>query len=234
MVNKENTNLLRYIFHHLCEAIKESKKHTKKNVPYARLLSGLFHQGYLIDSLRVTSAHDGLEEIHGNILSALVLCNMKLLKKNKVVISEKPLRVRSTKSAYLEDYTVITKHDNPELIREFIKMAGKEVGVVLTYEDLLEKKTDAHKPSKKRKRVAFDAHKIVHNPPKNKVMPYKEVHKDIEEPVCSTVLMPTRTRSGKTPHKTSSSSVATGAPVKKTKLINMILPSKIPEGEEEI
>lgn len=136
LVKKAKINLPGYIFHHMCEAIKDSKKHTNKNVPYVRLLSELFHQGRLIYSLRDASAHDDLEEIHGNILSTSILANMKLLKRNAMVILEEPLRARSTKSSYLEDYLVITKHDNPEVIREFIKMARKEVGVVLTYEEL--------------------------------------------------------------------------------------------------
>lgn len=49
-------------------------------------------------------------------------------------------------------------------------MARKEVGVVLTYEDLLEKQTDAYKPHKKIKQVSFDAQKLVQKPPKKKVV----------------------------------------------------------------
>ena len=50
--NKDEINLSAYIFNHLCEAISESIKHHKKNVPYARLLSELFYQGPLIDALK--------------------------------------------------------------------------------------------------------------------------------------------------------------------------------------
>lgn len=35
-------NISAYIFNHLCEAIKDSTKLRKKNLPYARLLSELF------------------------------------------------------------------------------------------------------------------------------------------------------------------------------------------------
>lgn len=119
--------MLGYIFHHLCEAIKESKNHKKKNVLYARLQPKLFHKSRLVDFLRVASTHDDLEETHGNILFTSVMANMKLLKNNDIVISEAPLRVTSTKSAYLEDNPIITKHDNPEVIMEFTKMDTKKL-----------------------------------------------------------------------------------------------------------
>lgn len=71
--------------------------------------------------------------------------------------SEVPLKVKSIKTAYLEDYPIITKHDNIEVIREFIHIARKEVGVVLTYEDILYEPVDMYKPYRKIKQVAFDA-----------------------------------------------------------------------------
>lgn len=221
LVNEQNINLTSYILHHLCEAIKESKKYKKKNVPYDKLLPELFDQGHLIYSLRDAFAYNDLEKIHGNILFALVLANMKLLKKNEVVLSEEPLRVRSSKSAYLEE------------IREDVEMARKEVDVVLTYEDLPEEPTDAYKPSKKRKHVASDTHKLVQKTHKKKVVQHKEIQKEIEEVVSSTVLMPTTTLSGKTPKKRSSSSITTDAHVKKRKSRKMILPSEIDEEEKK-
>lgn len=93
LVNKYNINLPAYIFHNLCEAIKESKKHIKNNVPYAKLMSELFHQGCLIDALKTVSDNEDLQDIHGNILYALVQENMKILKKSDVVLSKYPLRI---------------------------------------------------------------------------------------------------------------------------------------------
>lgn len=117
LVNEDKINLPSYIFHHFCEAIKESKKHNKKNVPYVRLLSKLFYQSRLIDALKTVYDNKDLEEIHGNILPAFFLANMKLLKKSEVVVSKEPLRIRWAKTDYLEDYIVITKHKNPDVIR---------------------------------------------------------------------------------------------------------------------
>lgn len=78
-----------------------------------------------------------------------------------MVLLKDPLRVISEKPNYLDDYIVITKHDNPNVIRIYIEMARKEVGVVLRYENLPDKPTDAFKPCKNKKQVAYDAHKIV-------------------------------------------------------------------------
>lgn len=70
-----------------------------------------------------------------------------------------------------------------------------------------------HKPSNKIKWVASDAQKIVQKPHKRKVVHQKE----IEEVTASTVLMPSKTRSGMTPQKPSSSYVTIDAPMKKRK-----------------
>lgn len=52
LVNEDKINLPAYIFHHICEAIKDNTKHLKKNVSCVRLLSKLFYQGRLIDAFK--------------------------------------------------------------------------------------------------------------------------------------------------------------------------------------
>ncbi|XP_050914968.1 uncharacterized protein LOC127129906 [Lathyrus oleraceus] len=88
LMDRYKINLPTYILNHLCEAIKESKKRNKKNVLYARLLSELFHYSRLTDALKNVSDNEDLEEIHGNILFASILENMRLLKKSEVVFVE--------------------------------------------------------------------------------------------------------------------------------------------------
>lgn len=105
--------------------------------------------------------------------------------------------------------------------------------MVLRYEDLADEPTDLHKPSRKRKQVAFGAQKILQKPHKKKVVQQKEIEKEIEELVEPTILKPYKTRSGNTPQKLSSFYITTDAPVKKRKLRNIILPYKIAEEEEE-
>lgn len=94
--NEYKINLSAYIFNHLCEAIKDSTKLCKKNMPYARLLYELLYQGCLIDVLKTFTDSEDLEEIHGNILFTSVLSNMKLLRKSDVVASRVPISVICT------------------------------------------------------------------------------------------------------------------------------------------
>lgn len=65
---------------------------------------------------------------------------------------------------------MITKHDNPKVIRLYIHMVREEVGVIIRYEDLQEEPNELHKPSKKTKHVAYDARNLVQKPPKKKVV----------------------------------------------------------------
>lgn len=123
--NEDKINISAYIFNHLCEAIRESTKHHKENVSYARLLSELFSQGRLINTLKTFPDNKDLKEIHGNILSVSVFENMKLLKKSEVVASKMPLSVRCTNPDYLEDYPVITNMENHKVIRLYFEHAFK-------------------------------------------------------------------------------------------------------------
>lgn len=85
LVNKELINLPAYIFHHMCEVIKENTKHHKKNVPSIRLFSELFHQSKLIENLMNLGANEDMEIIYGNILSTAILGNMNVIKKKDVI-----------------------------------------------------------------------------------------------------------------------------------------------------
>lgn len=113
-------------------------------------------------------------------------------------------------------------------------MERKEVGVVIRYEDLPNEPADLHKPSKKRKHVASEDQKEVQKPPKKKVVQQKNIEKEVEEVVASTVLMPSKTRCGRTPHKVYSSSITFDEPVRKNKLRKMIVPAEVEEEEEEV
>lgn len=125
--NEDKINISAYIFNHLCEAIKDNIKLRKKNVAYARLLSELLFQGHLIDSLKSSPNNENLDEIYGNILSTYVLANMKMKKKCEIVSSKMPISIRRTNSIYLEDYPVITKMDNLELIKNIIIQIFKDI-----------------------------------------------------------------------------------------------------------
>lgn len=74
--------------------------------------------------------------------------------------------------------------------------------------------------------MASDAQQIVQKPPKKKHVQQKEIEKEIEEVVYSTIVIPTETRSGRIHYKISSSSVTFDTHVKKRKLRNMIISSE--------
>lgn len=76
------------------------------------------------------------------------------------------------------------------------------------------------KSSKKRKQVASDTQKEVQKPSKKK----KEIEKEVKEVISPIVLIPSKTRSGRTPQKEYSSSVSSNSPLKNKKLRKMVVP----------
>lgn len=98
--------------------------------------------------LKIIPNNDDLKEIRGNIMFASVLANTKLLEKSEVVVSKELFKFKYTNIDYLEDYHVITKKDNPEVIIIYIQMAFEE-GVALRYKDLPNEPVDMYKSSKK-------------------------------------------------------------------------------------
>lgn len=212
------------------EVIKESTKHNKKNVPYARFLSELFHQSRLVETLMNLGVNEDMEIIYGNILSVDVLGNMNIIKKKDVIHPPSILMIRNDNIEYIYDFPVISKMDNPEVINQYIKFVREEIRVTLAIDDV--PKGNVYKLSRKREQVASESEKVLHKPPKRKVVQIIEVMKEVQEVVSTTVLMPTKTKSGatgKTPHKTTSYEL----PVKKKKLRKIELSTVHDEDDEE-
>lgn len=166
--------------------------------------------------------------------SVVVLGNMNIIKKRRVAQLVVGLRIRNLKTAYIDDFPSISNMDNPKVIQEYINMAREEAGVILTIDEILEAPDGSvYKPSRKKKQVAFEAEKVVHKPPKKKVIRQKEVQKEVKEVDYTTILIPTKKRSevtGKTPQKTTSYDMMVVFVKKKKKLRKMVLQ---PEEEEE-
>lgn len=66
---------------------------------------------------------------------------------------------RNSTSSYLEDYPVISKLDNPEVILEFIKMAKEDHDVDLTMDDVPKFHVYVYKHSKKSKVATSEVRK---------------------------------------------------------------------------
>lgn len=106
-------NLPAYIFPHMCEAIKDNNKHSKKNVPYIRLLYELFHQCRLIETLMKLDANEDMEIIYGSILLADVQGNMNIIKNKDVIHPPSCLEIRNDNTEYIDYFIAISKIDNP-------------------------------------------------------------------------------------------------------------------------
>lgn len=158
--------------------------------------------------------NEDLEESYGNILSAYVLDNTKMKNKCDIVASNIPLFVRSTNSNYLEDYPIIAKMDNPEVIKNFIIQSLKE-GNNIILKDIPNKPTDVYS-SKMRKQEASVVLKDV-----QKSSNRRFIEKEVGELVASTIIIHSKTKNGKSPKKATSVSVISESPLRKKMLRNL-------------
>lgn len=136
---------------------------------------------------------------------------MKMKKKCEIVASKIHIYIRCTNSDYLEDYLVINKMDNLEVIKNFIIPFFKE-GKNIRLKDIPNKPTNVYS-SKKRKQEASVVLKGVQKSAKKRV-----IEKDIKEVVATTVIIPSMARSGKSPKKVASVYVISEAPLRKKSL----------------
>jgi len=124
----QEINLPRYLMHHLCWAIKEGIKGKRKKVPCGRLLSEIFHQGGLLETLKKFNlASDRvLGTTIGNIINGKTLQNMKII--GKFSSNEKDLKESSVPSGLMRDFPRISKEDNLEVLTRYIAAHAKESG----------------------------------------------------------------------------------------------------------
>jgi len=66
----QEINLPRYLMHHLCWAIKEGIKGKRKQVPCGRLLSEIFHQGGLLETLKKFNLAS--DRVHGTTTGKII------------------------------------------------------------------------------------------------------------------------------------------------------------------
>ena len=106
--------------HHLCWAIKEGIKGKRKQVPCGRLLSEIFSQGGLLETLRKSklASDKVLGTAIGKIINGKTLQNMKIIRKFSP--NEKDLKESSLQSELMRDFPPITKEDNPEVLAGYI------------------------------------------------------------------------------------------------------------------
>jgi len=121
-------NLPRYLMHHLCWAIKEGIKWKRRQVPCGRLLSEIFYQGGLIETLKKfnLASDKVLGTATGKIINGKTLQNMKII--GKFSSNEKGLKESSVPSGLMRDFPSISREDNPEVFTGYIAAHAKESG----------------------------------------------------------------------------------------------------------
>jgi len=114
----QKINLPRYLMHHLCWAIKEGIKGKRKQAPCGRLLSEIFSQGKLLETLRRNklASNKALGTVTGKIINGKTLQNMKIIRKFSP--NEKDLKESVAQSELMRDFPPISKEDNPEVLAE--------------------------------------------------------------------------------------------------------------------
>jgi len=112
----DKINLPRYLMHHLCWAIKEGIIGKRKQIPCGRLLSEMFTQGKLLETLRrhKLASDKSLRTITGKIINGKTLQNMKIIKKFSP--NEKDLKESAVQTELMKDFPPISKERNPEVL----------------------------------------------------------------------------------------------------------------------
>ena len=131
----EKINLPRYHMHHLCWAIKEGIRVKRKKIPYGRLLSEIFTQGKLLETLRSHrfASDRSFGTVTGKIINGKTLQNMKIIRKFSP--SEKDLKESAVQTELMRDFPSIYKEDNPEVLAELIAAYAKESGGIILDDD---------------------------------------------------------------------------------------------------
>jgi len=130
--NFEKVNLPRYIFNHTCWALKESQgKKERRQVPYGRLSSEIFHQSGMLKTLRsigVVSDKD-LDTSIGKIINGRKLKYMQIMKKATVLKTN--LKESDVLSDLMVDFPPISKEDNPEVLAAYVVSHYEDTGNII-------------------------------------------------------------------------------------------------------
>jgi len=121
--------------HHLCWAVKEGIRGKRKQIPCGRLLSEIFTQGKLLETLRKNQlAFDkSFRTTTRKIINGKTLQNMKIIKKFSP--NEKDLKESAFQTELMKDLLPIYKERNHEVLAELIASYAKESGGIILDDD---------------------------------------------------------------------------------------------------
>jgi len=134
----DKINLPKYIMHHLCWAIKEGIRGKRKQIPCGRLLSEIFTQGKLLETLRRNklASNKTLRTTTGKIINGKTLQNMKIIKKFSP--NEKDLKESTVQTELMKDFPPIYKERNLEVLVKLIVGYVKESGGIILDNETLD------------------------------------------------------------------------------------------------
>jgi len=160
LINHEKVNLSRYIFNHICWVLEEIQgKKERRQVPYGRLLSEIFHRSRLLNTLRsigVVSDKD-LGTCTGKIINGRTLQYMQIVKKATVLKTD--LKESGVLSDLMVDFPLISKEDNPEVLAAYVVPHYESTRDIISYISIPETLGNAPlKIAKKRKSKKNESH----------------------------------------------------------------------------
>ena len=119
-ISFEKVNLSRYIFHHMLWALEQSQQKNRTFVPYGRLLSEIFHQGGMLEVLKMSKVvHDNqLGTVVGKYINGSTLYNMHLVK--TVIRMDTDLQESNILSNLMDNFPPICKQDPPDVRAHFV------------------------------------------------------------------------------------------------------------------
>jgi len=134
-LTKEKANVPKFIFRHLIKNLRESQTIHKNFVPYGRLLSEIFHQGGILNSLKEVNYFTDAQlcTVTGRIINGATLVAMKLIKKQDLKELCTDLMESSVISNLMDDFPPICKKDPLEVRvmykKEYFEMTGKIIKI---------------------------------------------------------------------------------------------------------
>jgi hypothetical protein len=122
LIKNFRINLPIYIFHYLCSSIKQEITKKRKQVPYARLLSEIFHQGGLLQKLgdHGLASDKELGTSIGRVLDGSLLGSMWIIEKGQVTTSESDRKASQVMSDLMTNFPPISHEYPPKVLAQCI------------------------------------------------------------------------------------------------------------------
>ena len=112
-MTKEKANVAKCIFRHMIKTLKKSQTINKCWVPYGRLLTEIFHQGGILDTIRTSKVFDDkqLGTVTGKVINGDTLSHMKPIEKEDYQKMATYLKESEVVSNLMVDFPPICMQD---------------------------------------------------------------------------------------------------------------------------